>query len=153
MPQRIKVVGRVCASHSASIKDHSSLSRYSHLRLPVTRLMPVLYSFFLFKCKSLKMLFRSIHILQYMNKNQNAITVRTKVRWRSECPSERIRRIRRGSARRSIRPPPNKSWHTFPNAITVRTKSHLAKLALLRYLGDAAARSGMCAGEEKASAR
>ena len=39
------------------------------------------------------------------------------------------------------------------NAITVRTKLRHTKLTLLRYLGDAAARSGMCAGEEKASAR
>ena len=39
-----------------------------------------------------------------------------------------------------------------PSVTTVRTKPRLAKLALLPYLGDAAARSVMCAGEEKASA-
>ena len=39
-----------------------------------------------------------------------------------------------------------------PTATTERTKLHLVKLVLLRYLGDAVARSEMCAGEEKASA-
>ena len=45
---------RFHASKPAYIKDHSSLSRYSRLRLPVSRLMPTLYSFSVFKSKSLK---------------------------------------------------------------------------------------------------
>ena len=39
-----------------------------------------------------------------------------------------------------------------PTATTERTKLHHAKLAVLRYLGVAATRSGKCAEEEKASA-
>ena len=82
--------------------------------------------------------------VQKMGKLQakNAITVRTKVRWRSECPSERIQRIRRGSARRSIRPPPNKSRYIFPMRTLCNYGADeimLTKLAVLRYLGDAAA--------------
>ena len=60
-----------------------------------------------------------------MTRHGPAVVVR---RW-SECPSERIRRIRRGSARRSIRPLPNESCDAALRLAVERDKAlHLGRL-------------------------
>ena len=49
------------------------------------------------------------------NNRRNMRLARLEVRRWSEGPSEWIRRIRRGSMRRSLRPPPHESCRAFPH--------------------------------------